>query len=180
MDEAPVDSHRAEARVQRDAGHAPTHADVFVHEALLCLEVQLNPTQFRRRTRAREAKGSQVCWLIREGLDTEKALKALFGLPAVRFRVIDRDDLGRLSRRGTTPGDRRLARRARLQIFGTVAYRPLPDKRPDWFNTHKDQKYLGVSKMRSSTPGLTFLGDEVRSSTTSGERRRKRPARPSR
>jgi len=44
----------------------------------------------------REATGAEVCWLIREGLDSEKALKALFGLPAVRFRVIDRDDPGRL------------------------------------------------------------------------------------
>jgi len=68
--------------------HAPTHADVFVHEASFCLEIQLNPTQFRKRTAVREAKGAKVCWLIREGLDSEKALKALFGLPAVRFRVV--------------------------------------------------------------------------------------------
>jgi hypothetical protein len=116
--------------------HAPTHTDVFVHEASFCLEIQLNPTQFRKRTAVREAKGAKVCWLIREGLDTEKALKALFGLPAVRFRVVDRDHPGHLLTPWEDPTDRRLARRARLQVFGTVAYRPLPDKRPDWFNTH--------------------------------------------
>jgi hypothetical protein len=52
--------------------HAPSHADVFVYQASFCLEVQLHPTQFRKRTKAREAKGLNVCWLIREGLDSEK------------------------------------------------------------------------------------------------------------
>jgi hypothetical protein len=50
--------------------HAPTHADVFVHEASLRLAIQLNPTQFRKRTAVREAKDAKVCWLIREGLDS--------------------------------------------------------------------------------------------------------------
>jgi hypothetical protein len=109
---------------------------------MFCLEVQLNPTQFRKRTKVREATGARICWLIREGLDTEKALKALFGLAAVRFRVIDRDDPGRL----LTPWDRRtnhdLAHRARLQVFGTIAYPPRANNRPDprtpgatWFRT---------------------------------------------
>jgi hypothetical protein len=122
--------------------HAPTHADVFVHEASFCLEIQLNPTQFRQRTAAREARGAKVCWLIREGLDTEKALKALFGLPAVRFRVVDRADSGRLVTPWDDPSDRHLAYRARLQVFGTVAHPPGTDKRPDpeipgdtWFQT---------------------------------------------
>lgn len=111
--------------------HAPTHADVYVHEASFCLEVQLNPTQFRKRTAVREAKGVKVCWLIREGLDTEKAVKALFGLPAVRFRVVDRDDLGRLVAPWDHPDDRDLAQRARLQVFGTVAHGVRADQPPD-------------------------------------------------
>ena len=122
--------------------HAPTHADVFVHEASLCLEIQLNPTQFRRRTGVREAKGAKVCWLIREGLDGEKALKALFGLPAVRFRVVDRDEPGRLVTPWDHPGDRDLAHRARLEVFATVAHARRVDKRADpvmpvgtWFRT---------------------------------------------
>jgi hypothetical protein len=122
--------------------HAPTHADVFVHEASFCLEVQLNPTQFRRRTKVREATGAKVCWLIREGLDSEKARKALFGLPAVRFRVIDRDDLGRPVAPWDHPTDHGLAHRARLQVFGTIARAPRADKRPTpatpgapWFRT---------------------------------------------
>jgi hypothetical protein len=122
--------------------HAPTHADVFVHEASFCLEVQLNPTQFRKRTAVREAKGAKVCWLIREGLDTDKALKALVGLPAVRFRVVDRADSGRLLTPWDHPGDRDLAHRARLEVFGTIAYPTRADERPDpatpggrWFRT---------------------------------------------
>lgn len=100
--------------------HAPTHADVYVHEASFCLEVQLKPTRFRKRTAVREAKGVKVCWLIREGLDSEKAVKALFGLPAVRFGVVDRNDPGRLLSPWDQPADRDLATRARLEVFGTA------------------------------------------------------------
>jgi hypothetical protein len=53
------------------AGHRPTNADVFVHEPAWCLEVQLHPTQFRKRTAQRKAKGAAVCWLIREGSTVE-------------------------------------------------------------------------------------------------------------
>jgi hypothetical protein len=59
--------------------HAQTHADVFVLEASLCLEVQLVPTQFGKRTAARRAKGTTVCWLIREGLDTVRAENPIHG-----------------------------------------------------------------------------------------------------
>ncbi len=99
--------------------HPPTRADVFVHECSYCLEVQLRPTQFRQRTHQREAKGARVCWFIREGLDTEKARKALFGLPAVRFRVVDTSEPGR----PITPwDDPEQAEQPRLQVFGTIAY----------------------------------------------------------
>jgi hypothetical protein len=144
--------------------HAPTHADVFVHEPSYCLEVQLKATQFRQRTKAREAKGMHVCWLIREGVDREKALKALFGLPAVRFRVVDVVDRGRLLAPWDEPSDRGLARRARLEVFGTVAYVPRAGKRVDpsssevsWFKTH-------------TIDGFQFL-DEI----LSGKRRWYRP-----
>jgi hypothetical protein len=122
--------------------HAPTHADVFMHEASFCLEIQLNPTQFRKRTAVREAKGAKVCWLIREGLDSEKALKALFGLPAVRFRVVDRANAGRLLAPWDHAGDRDLAHRARLEVFATIAHAARADKEPagsrplgTWFRT---------------------------------------------
>jgi len=133
--------------------HAPTHADVFVHEASYCLEVQLKPTQFRNRTAAREAKGAKVCWLIREGLETEKALKALFQLPAVRFRVVDRANPGRLLTPWDQPGDRNLAHRARLEVFATTAHALGADKRADramsvdsWFRT-------------GTMDGFEFLGE---------------------
>jgi hypothetical protein len=41
--------------------HRPTHADVFVHDPALCLEVQLHSTQFRKRTAQRKTKGAPVC-----------------------------------------------------------------------------------------------------------------------
>src|SRR4051794_30314213 len=100
--------------------HPPTRADVFVHECSYCLEVQLRATQFRRRTSQREAKGARVCWFIREGLDTEKARKALFGLPAVRFRVVDESD--RLLAPWNEPDNQKITGRARLQVFGTIAH----------------------------------------------------------
>ena len=135
--------------------HAPTHADVFVHDVSFCLEVQLNQTQFRRRTKVREAKGAKVCWLIREGLDSDKVIKALFGLPAVRFRVVDLDEPGRLLTPWDHPGDRDLARRARLQMFGTVAYPPRADRRPDpttsgaWFHTGTMDGYQFLEEILS-------------------------------
>jgi hypothetical protein len=95
---------------------------VFVHECSYCLEVQLRATQFWKRTTQREAKGAHVCWFIREGLDTEKARKALFGLPAVRFRVVDDSEQGRPITPWHEPDNGELTQQARLQVFGTIAY----------------------------------------------------------
>jgi len=102
--------------------HPPTRADVFVHESMYCLEVQLRPTQFRKRTSQREAKGAHVCWFIREGLDSEQARRALFGLPAVRFRMVDGSDPGRLISPWNEPDDQTAYDQAHLQVFGTAAY----------------------------------------------------------
>src|SRR4051794_16978817 len=101
--------------------HPPTRADVFVHECSYCLEVQLRPTQFRKRTAQREAKGAHVCWFIREGLDTEKARKALFGLPAVRFRIVDRSEQSRPITPWNEPDNTELIKQTSLQLFGTIA-----------------------------------------------------------
>jgi hypothetical protein len=101
--------------------HPPTRADVFVHECSYCLEVQLRSTQFRKRTAQREAKGARVCWFIREGLDTETVRKALFGLPAVRFRITDLSEPGRIITPWNDPDNQELTHKARLQVFGTVA-----------------------------------------------------------
>jgi hypothetical protein len=124
------------------AEHRPTNADVFVRGPALCLEVQLRPTQFRKRTAQRKAKGASVCWLIRDGLDSKTAVKALFGLPAVRFRLVDRDAPGRLLAPWDHPEDRELTQRAQLQVFGTVAYAPPWDEKVGsvprgvrWFRT---------------------------------------------
>jgi hypothetical protein len=66
----------------------------------------------------------------------------VFGLPAVRFRVVDRDDPGRLLTPWDVPTDCDLAHRARLEVFGTIAY-ALPAERrahpatpgTTWFRT---------------------------------------------
>lgn len=76
------------AHIARLLGHdatvedEPTDADVFIHDTRMCFEVQLKPTAFNDRTKARQRKDAHVCWLIRFGLDTPKATKALFELPA--------------------------------------------------------------------------------------------------
>jgi hypothetical protein len=126
--------------------HFPTRADVFVHECSYCLEVQLRSTQFRKRTAQREAKGAQVCWFIREGLDTETARKALFGLPAARFRVVDRSDPGRPITPWNEPDNTELTEQAGLQIFGTIA--------------HLERALTGEVSFRTRTiDGETFLAE---------------------
>ncbi len=136
--------------------HPPTHSDVFVHEPAFCLEVQLVPTQFSTRTAARYGKGTQVCWLIREGLDTPKARQALFRLPAVRFRIVDQDNpKGRLAAPWDA-GGRNLAYRAHLQVFGTIAHAPRPHQRADptgpqreWFRTGAMDGYRFLQEILS-------------------------------
>jgi len=137
--------------------HAPTRADVFVEECSYCLEVQLRSTQFRKRTAQREAKGARVCWLIREGLDTETVRRALFGLPAVRFRVVDSSDPGQITTPWNDPDNRELTRRARLQVFGTVA--------------SLERSRTGELSFRTSTVDGTNFLDEI----LSGRRRWYRP-----
>ena len=144
--------------------HAPTRADVFVHEPSFCLEVQLRSTQFRKRTTAREAKGARVCWLIREGLDTEKARKAVFGLPAVRFRIVDRSKRGRLLALWDEPDNHKLAEQAQLQVFATVAVAPAWDE-------HVSSVSPGVPWFRTEPmDGSAFLREVL-----AGQRRWYRP-----
>jgi hypothetical protein len=138
--------------------HAPTRADVFVHECSYCLEVQLRSTQFRKRTAQREAKGTNVCWFLREGLDTEKARKALFGLPAVRFRVVDESEPGRLIAPWNDPESHEGIEHARLQVFGTIAY------------LEKSARTGELSFRTRTMDGTTFLAEIL-----SGRRRWYRP-----
>jgi hypothetical protein len=116
--------------------HPPTRADVFVYECSYCLEVQLRSTQFRKRTAQREAKGARVCWFIREGLNTEVARKALFGLPAVRFRIVDDSDRGGLITPWNEPDKYEWTEKARLQVFGTIAYLERSPTGEPSFRTH--------------------------------------------
>ena len=125
---------------------------------LVCLEVQLRSTQFRLRTSQREAKGAQVCWFSREGLDTEKARQALFGLPAVRFRVVDGSERRRLITPWNEPSKCELPEQALLQVFGTVAH------------LRKDGHTGKLSFATRTMDGATFLQEIF-----SGRRRWYRP-----
>lgn len=83
--------------------------------------------------------------------------KALFQLPAVRFRVIDQDNpKGRLLAPWDHPEDTDLARRARLQAFGTVARPPRENQRsgssasgPRWFRTGTMDGYQFLAEILS-------------------------------
>lgn len=63
--------------------HWETQADVFVHEPAFCLEVQLRPTQFGSCTASRLGKGTELCWFIRDALDSPATKVALFHRRAV-------------------------------------------------------------------------------------------------
>ncbi len=138
--------------------HPPTRADVFVEECSYCLEVQLRPTQFRKRTAQREAKGARVCWFIREGLDTEKARKALFGLPAVRFRIVDLTEPGRLITPWGSPEGHQRPEDVHLQVFGTIAH------------LEKNNRTGNLSFRTRTMDGTDFLAEIL-----SGRRRWYRP-----
>ena len=49
------------------------------------------------------------------------AVRALFGLPAVRFRVTDNSEEGRPTTPWNEPDNQELTQQARLQVFGTIA-----------------------------------------------------------
>ena len=140
--------------------HQATHADVFVQApASFCLEVQLWPTTFLKRTGARRALGADVCWLIRDGLNTPKVRQALFRLPAVRFRVID-STRHRPVAPWDRPDDRDLGRRARLEVLGTVAFAPPRHQWPDpaaagttWFHTRPLDGYKFLDQILSRQRG---------------------------
>ncbi|WP_344309719.1 hypothetical protein [Fodinicola feengrottensis] len=124
--------------------HPPTHADVFVHQAQFCLEVQLRETSFTKRTATRERADARVCWLIGDDakLDSPKLRDALWNQPAVRFRVVD-------DRRPYAPGptpwhqpfDHELNDHSRIQVFANVAFRAserprhIPADAAGWFVT---------------------------------------------
>jgi hypothetical protein len=103
--------------------HWPTRADVYV-ESLppFCLEVQLRPTGFVARTRARRDRGARVCWLIRDGLGAAGAREALARAQAVRFRVIGEGR--RIAQPWLDPPGSVVDAGARIEVFGGIAARP--------------------------------------------------------
>ncbi|WP_125734538.1 hypothetical protein [Amycolatopsis sp. WAC 04197] len=134
--------------------HPSTRADVFVHEPGYCLEVQLRSTQFQKRTQARETKGGTACWWIVDGVDSKALTKALFTLPAVRFRVIDKTNPRiRTLNPWTDPEDQDLASRAHLQVFATVAHPPSAmnsaNPRSAWFRTGTMDGYAFLREVLS-------------------------------
>jgi hypothetical protein len=139
------------AGIVRDLGytatceHPQTRADVFVHEPSYCLEIQLRATDFTTRTRARQDKGTDVCWLIGDDVNSPSVKKGLFRGPAVRVQVVDRSS----GRAGPAPWewavDSDADRQAQIRVYATVASwsRPVdadgtvaePTSAADWFRT---------------------------------------------
>lgn len=121
--------------------HYPTHADVYVEDPAYCLEVQLVSTNFTQRTRARRSQGAQVCWFIRDGLNSDKARAAVFQGPSVRFRVVEAADRGRPAAPWDEPEGE--AGPVQVQVFATIAHAPRASEPPTakpgglkWFATH--------------------------------------------
>ncbi len=103
--------------------HYPTFADVFVTEPEYCLEVQQWSTEFTARTKARTDKGAKVLWLLTDDATSRKATEALFTLPAVRLKVVAKNDW---SRQLSPWDDSRENAEARLIVWGTVATHRFP------------------------------------------------------
>ncbi|MCX2729476.1 hypothetical protein OOZ19_04440 [Saccharopolyspora sp. NFXS83] len=142
---------------QATAEHWHTRADVYVHEPAFCLEVQLRPTQFADRTASRHHKGTEVCWFIRDGLDSKKSRQALFHGRGVRFRVVDRET-HRPIEPWNEPGNYDLDRRAVIEVWGTVARLPRRGREPDptatgpgvsWFTTGTLSGYQFLTEVLS-------------------------------
>jgi hypothetical protein len=117
------------AVIARDLGydavveHWPTRADVYVLSSPpFCLEIQLRPTGFGVRTRARRGAGAGICWLIRDSLNTPGATEALSRAQAVRFRVVDEGH--RVVQPWRDPPDGAANGGARIEVFGRIAARP--------------------------------------------------------
>lgn len=90
-----------------------THADVWLPDARLALEVQLRRTDTLARTAARLAAGAEaVVWFF--GAEVPAA-GTLFRSPAVRFDVVDAEGGGRPVQPWTGVGGK-----PRLVVFGTV------------------------------------------------------------
>ena len=71
--------------------HQLTQADVYVETTRTALEVQQRATDFARRTAARTKNGAaQTIWLLSHDANQPAVRRALFELPAVRFKVVDR------------------------------------------------------------------------------------------
>jgi hypothetical protein len=78
-------------------------------------------------------------------------MKALFGLPAVRFRLVDQDGSGRPVAPWEESEDHQFAGRAQLQVFGTIVFAPA------WDPNIQELK-RGVPWFRTqSIDGPTFL-----------------------
>lgn len=133
--------------------HWYTRADVLVHEPQFCLEIQLRGTDFIGRTASRHRKGAQVCWFLAPDVDTKNARDALFNREAVRFRVIDRTDRRSRLSPWDHPGNRDLARRAIIEVYGTVGHAPRPGRQPDPADTRPGVKWWRTSPM----DGYRFL-----------------------
>lgn len=112
------------ARICQRIGHQAicedftSHADVYVPDGRLCIEVQLRPTNFRKRTVARQSAGHGVLWLLPDDVRGRGVDDALFRLPAARLLVHERGNRRRPLEPWVRPEE---AARAVLSVYATVA-----------------------------------------------------------
>ncbi|UQX10046.1 hypothetical protein [Candidatus Mycobacterium methanotrophicum] len=72
-------------------GVCVARADVCVVPANMVFEVQQRNTDFKGRTAARVKGGAvQTVWMLSHDANAKGCVKALFSLPAARFKVLDR------------------------------------------------------------------------------------------
>jgi hypothetical protein len=97
-----------------------THADVYVPDVQLAIEVQRWSTDYQLRTDSRRRQGANVLWLLPEdggAPNARSSQKALFSLPAARLRVHHRNSRQLLLQPWVYPEQRF---DARLTVYGTV------------------------------------------------------------
>lgn len=99
--------------------HPASHADLYVVQTKLALEVQRWPTDFRERAAARQQDGGQVIWLVTEKLAPRAWRAGVFtDVPAVTIAYEDPHDRERLLTPWASRADHRAAR---LKVYGNVA-----------------------------------------------------------
>lgn len=142
--------------------HGQTHADLYVPQAKLSIEVQRWPTDFKKRTEARQQDGGSVIWFITEDFkDRAWNSGVMSTVPAITVAIEDPNDRGRKLRPWESEQENRVAR---LRLYGTVA-----QLRDGVLKTREIQPHLFLREVLAgeriwyppATPGVIKRNGEV-------------------